>query len=108
VLLTRVVWGRLELLLPLFVYLDYVALLLGLLAGEPLAMRVVNDGVKVLVVGGVDDIEEVLPVGEIGLRLLLREELRQIGLGHDVLNEVDDAELVVAGHLNGAQLGPGD
>jgi hypothetical protein len=106
--LTRIVRRGLELPLPLLVDLDDVALFLGLPAGEPLALRMLDDGVEVLVVGGVDDVKEVVPVREISLGLLLREELGQLGLSHGVLDKVHHAELVVAGHLDGAQLGPGD
>ena len=92
----------------MFVDLDDVALFLGLPAGEPLALRMLDNGVEVLVVGGVDDVKEVLPVREISLRLLLREELGDLGLIHDVLYQVNHAELVIAGDLDGEQLGPGD
>ena len=84
--LTRIVRRRLKLPLPLLVDLDDVALFLGLLAGEPLALRMLDDGVEVLVVGGVDDVKEVVPVREISLGLLLREELGQLGLSHGVLD----------------------
>ena len=60
--LTRIVRRRLELPLPLLVDLDDVALFLGLHAGESLALRMLDDGVEVLVVGGVDDVKEVVPV----------------------------------------------
>ena len=61
-----------------------------------------DNGVEVLVDGGVDKVNIVVPVWEISLRLLLRKELGELGLSHDVLVQVHYAELVLAGDLDGA------
>ncbi len=45
----------------------------------------------VLRIGGVDHIEEELAVREVGHKSLLREEFGELGLGHDIFDQVHDA-----------------
>jgi len=59
---------------------------------------------QILGLGGVDDIKEVLPVRLVCLGLLDREELGEGGLGHGIIKEVDYAELIIVGNVNGAEL----
>ena len=61
-----------------------------------------DNGVEVLVDGGFDKVNRVVPVWEISLRFVLREELVEVGLSHDVLVQVYHAELVLAVDLDGA------
>jgi hypothetical protein len=58
----------------------------------------------ILGLGGIDDIKEAFPVLLICLGLLVREELGEGGLGHGIIKEVDYAELIIVGNVNGAEL----
>ena len=59
---------------------------------------------QILGLGGVDDIKEVFPVRLVCLGLLVREELGEGGLGHGIIKEVDYAELIIVGNVDGAEL----
>ena len=65
-------------------------------------MGMLDEGFEVSMVGGIDDVEEVLPVGQVGRGLLLGKQLGQLGLSHDVLDEVDHAELVIPRDVDGS------
>ena len=61
-----------------------------------------DEGFEVSMVVGIDDVEEVLPVWQVGRGLLLGKQLGQLGLSHDVLDEVDPAELVIPRDVDGS------
>jgi len=87
-------------------HLDDVLVGAWVLAAESLRVGVLYQGRDVVRVGGVDHIEEELPVREVGCRALLREELGELGLRHDIGDQVHDAQLVVLRDLHGPQLRP--
>lgn len=89
---------------PLLIHLDDVGVVLGVLGSEPLGMGMLDQGAEIVRICRVNDVEEVLPVGEICLGPLLGEELGKLLLLHHLANEVDHAQLVVLGHLDGAEL----
>ena len=91
-----------ELSLPLVVDVNDFSFFQGLPASESLALSMLDNGVEVLVDGGFDKVNRVVPVWEISLRFVLREELVEVGLSHDVLVQVYHAELVLAVDLDGA------
>ena len=107
-ILTRVERRRLKLLRPLLVDLDGGGVVLRVLRAEPQVVGVLEEGGEVVRVGGVHHVEEELAVGQVGLGALLGEELGQLLLLHDVGDEVDDAQLFILGHLDGAELSPWD
>ena len=100
--------ASLKLLRPLLIHLDGGGVVLRVLRAEPEIVRVLEEGGEVVGVGGVHHVEEELAVGQVRLGALLGEELGQLLLLHDVGDEADDAELVILGHLDGAELGRGD
>jgi len=65
---------------------------------------VLDQGGQVLGLRGVDDVEEELAVRQVGVGLLLGEELGKAGLRHHVLDERHHTELIVAGHIDRAYL----
>ena len=54
-----------------------------------------DEGFEVSMVGGIDDFEELIPVWQVDMGLLLGQQLGQLGLSHDILDEVDHAELII-------------
>ena len=70
-------------------------------------MGMLDQSCQVVRIRRVHHVEEVLAVRQVGLGALLRKEFRQLLLLNDVPDEADDAQLVVLGHLNRAELGPG-
>ena len=71
-------------------------------------MSMLDEGIEVPMVGGIDDVEEVLPVWHVGRGLLLGKKLGQLGLGHDVLDEVDHAELLIPRDVDRSKLNSRD
>jgi hypothetical protein len=94
--------------LPLLCDFDDVVISAWALVTESEVLGVLNQLRYVVVVRGVDHVEEEDAIGQVRLGALLREELGQLRLLHHVADEVHDAELVVLGHLYGAQLGVRD
>ena len=103
-LLTRVEGRGLQFLLPLLVDLDEVLVVLWLLPRHSYLLGMLQDGIKVAVVTSVDDVEEILSVRQVGGGLLLGEKLSEFGLSHDVLDEMDHAQLVVPWDIDGPDL----
>ena len=103
-MLTRVEGRGLQFLLQLLVDVDYVLVILWLLPRQSYLLGMLQDGIKVAVVGRVDDVEEIFSVRQVGGGLLLGEKLSEFGLSHDVLDEVDHAQLVVPWDIDGPDL----
>ncbi len=67
-----------------------------------------DQGCEILGLHGVNDIEEVLSLGHIGLGLLCSEKLCEGGLDHHIVDEADDAQLIIMRYADRAELGVGD
>ena len=97
-----------ELLDPFIGHLNAILLCILGLSAETKPLRVLEEGVHIARVRGVQDVEEVDAVRQVGLGLLLREKLGEVGLLHHIGDQVDRAELVVFRYLHRPHLGHGD
>ena len=107
-IIPRVEWICLKLLCPVLVSLNGGGVVLRILRAQPQVVGLLDEGGEVVKVGGVHHVEEELEVGQVGLGALLGEEIGQVLLLHDVGYEVDNAQLIILGHLVGSELSPGD
>ena len=97
-----------ELLDPFLGHLDAILLCILGLSAETKPLRMLEEGVHIARVRGIQDVEKVYTVGQVSLGLLLREKLGEVGLLHHLGDQVDHAELVVFRYLYRTNLGHRD
>ena len=97
-----------ELLNPFIGHLNAILLCILGLSAETKPLCMLEEGVHIARVRGIQDVEKVYAFGQVSLGLLLREKLGEVGLLHHIGDQVDHAELVVFRYLHWPHLGHGD